>query len=98
METRKAKKMQQQLASRVKDTTKEKGKKAKKKKKQEEESEVCTTCSLEVPRGLEDEQEEIDWISWDSCVCWHHMICVGIIVTDGVPHYWQCLDCFESWE
>lgn len=99
IETRKAKKMQQQLANKDKDRTKEKGKKAKKKNNQEEEeSEVCCTCNLEVPCGLEDEQEEIDWISCDSCACWHHMICVGIIVTDGVPHYWQCLNCIESWE
>ena len=37
---------------------------------------LCQTCNLEEPPDVTD--SVFDWICCDSCLVWHHMICVGL--------------------
>ena len=60
---------------------------------------MCNTCKRVIPLALEDESvdADVDWVCCNSCTCWYHMICVGVLSAE-VPAYWQCLNCVELWE
>ena len=40
------------------------------------ESECCATCQKEEPSGFV--HDSVNWICFDSCASWNHMICVGL--------------------
>lgn len=97
--TRKAKKTQQ--VQQEERGQKQPAKKAKSKQKKSAErttestqADVCSMCNMDEPPGIEN--EAVDWICCDSCVCWNHMICVGITAAEE-PAQWLCPNCAERW-
>ena len=58
---------------------------------------VCCTCNMNEP--LDMQRDEVDWICCDSCISWHHMICVGILTSDEFTcEQWLCPNCVECWQ